>query len=202
MQKKRENSVKSLMELYTVVIGVALSLSVAGVIDPNKGLESVTLSSTLLFVAFLATLIPFYHGALRHLDDAYIESTNSHIKSGALIIDFGLLFLHAMTFVVLALLMKKPGHFAWILVALLTIDSIWGIFAHFASSSAMDFTTELKWSVINFLFIAATVSYLVVNEIYIAELQDSIKLSVPIAFICVVRTLWDYIWCRDFYFPK
>ncbi|MBK9067349.1 MAG: hypothetical protein IPL76_10780 [Gemmatimonadetes bacterium] len=54
----------------------------------------------------MATLFPFYHGALRHLDDAYLENENHHIKRGALIFDFLLLFLHAMCFVVLALLIQ------------------------------------------------------------------------------------------------
>ena len=34
--KRKENSVRSLVNLYTVVIGVALSLSVVSLIDVNK----------------------------------------------------------------------------------------------------------------------------------------------------------------------
>src|SRR5207253_2832610 len=133
--KRMENSVKSLVELYTVVIGVALSLAVVSLIDLNKGLDVITLPSTLLFIAFIATLFPFYHGALRHLDDAYIENDDRRIKDGALVLDFVLLFLHAVAFVVLSLLLKKPGQFAWVLAVVLSIDVIWGVFAHFASSA-------------------------------------------------------------------
>lgn len=200
--KRRENSVKSLVSLYTVVIGVALSLAVVGLIDPQKGLDSVTLASTMLFVAFISTLFPFYHGALRHLDDAYVENENEHIKDGALVIDFILLFFHALAFVFLALLLKRPGHFAWVLTILLSIDVVWGVFAHFASSSKTSLTAELKWTIINFVFVALAISYLVKNDLYLADLVESIKLAVPTMFACVIRTLADYSWCRSFYFPK
>jgi hypothetical protein len=62
-----------------------------------------------------------------------VENESPHIKTGALIIDFGLLFLHALAFVVMSLLLSQPGDFIWCLVALLTIDILWGLFAHFGS---------------------------------------------------------------------
>jgi len=185
-----------------VIIGVALSLAVVTLVDSVKGLESVTLNSLLLFIAFIATLFPFYHGALRHLDDAYIENENQHIKDGALVVDFLLLFFHALGFVVLSLLLKKPGHFAWVLVALLAIDVIWGVFAHFASSSMHGLSAESKWTIINFVFVGAAVWYLVVHDVYLMELPDPVKMSIPIAFACLVRSLADYVWCKAFYFPK
>ena len=200
--KRMENSVRSLVNLYTVVIGVALSLAVVRLIDVNKGLEVITLPSALLFIAFIVTLFPFYHGALRHLDDAYIENDNQNIKDGALVLDFVLLFLHALAFVVLSLLLRRPGHFAWVLVILLSIDVIWGVFAHFASSSKSGLTVESKWSIINFIFVGSAIWYLVAHDIYLEELSDPVKLSIPIAFACVLRSLVDYVWCRTLYFPK
>lgn len=202
MHRRKENSVRNLVSLYTVVIGVALSLAVVTVVDVEKGLESVTLASTLLFAAFVVTLFPFYHGALRHLDDAYIENPNEHIKDGALVFDFVLLFLHAMVFVVLSLLLKKPAHFAWVLIALLSVDVVWGIFAHFASSSIREMSAESKWTVINFVFVGCATWYLIANDIYLADLPSPLKLAIPIAFACILRTLIDYIWCRTFYFPR
>ena len=200
--EKRRNSVRSLVSLYTVVIGVALSLALVNIIDVSQGLQSFTLSNLFLFVAFIATLFPFFHGALRHLDDAYIENKNDHIKDGALVIDFVLLFVHALVFVVMSLLLKKPGHFAWVLSSLLAIDVIWGVFAHFGSSSKMSLTPELKWAIINIVFISLTASYLVANDIYLADPAEPIKLSLPIMFACVIRSIADYSWCRAIYFPK
>lgn len=199
--KPRENSIKSLVSLYTVVIGVALSLAVVGLIDVNSGLQSITGSGVLLFVAFIATLFPFYHGALRHLDDAYLENDNAHIKDGALVIDFILLFLHALVFVVLSLLLHRPTHFAWVLVALLAVDVVWGVFTHFGSSSHGSLTAESKWAIINIFFVGAGAWYLIAHDIHLQELAEPIKLAIPIAFTCVIRSVVDYSWCRKLYFP-
>jgi hypothetical protein len=201
--KRKENVVRSLVGLYTVIIGVALSLSVATLIDPQKGLESLTPSSTLLFGAFLVTLFPFYQGALRHLDDAYIENDNPNIKDGALIVDFMLLFLHSLAFVLLALLLQRPANFAFVLTGVLLIDVVWGVFAHFGSSSKSEnLTAESKWTILNFVFVAAAAWYLVANDISLNDSRDAIKLSVPIAIAAMLRTMADYIWCNAFYFPR
>jgi len=200
--KRMENSVKSLVNLYTVVIGVALSLAVVQLINVNVGLKAITIPLLLLFAAFVATLFPFYHGALRHLDDAYIENDNNNIKDGALVIDFILLFIHGLAFVVLSLLLAKPSEFAWVLLGLLSIDVIWGLFTHFAATTMRTLTAELKWSIINFAFVGFWIWYLVANNFYFGEVQKPILLAIPIVLTCVLRSIADYLWCREFYFPK
>ncbi|MEN9689288.1 MAG: hypothetical protein RI998_1285 [Pseudomonadota bacterium] len=155
-----------------------------------------------LFIAFVVTLFPFFHGALRHLDDAYIENVNDHIKTGALIIDFSLLFLHALAFLVLSQLLKKPADFAWLLICLLAIDVIWGIFAFNGPSSHGKLSPEIRWSIINFFFICATAFYLIDNDIYLGWQGSSGKLAVLITIACIFRSAADYLWCREVYFPK
>lgn len=200
--KKMENSVRSLINLYTVVMGVALSLAITQLIDSKSGLAAVTVSSSLLFVAFITTLFPFYHGALRHLDDAYIENENAHIRDGALVVDFLLLLLHGIGFVILSILIAVPNHFAWALVVLLSIDVIWGVFVHFGPSSQDMHAAEWKWTIINFVFVGLAVWYLVGNGIYMEPIPEQLKLAIPIAIACTLRTLVDYVWGKQFYFPK
>jgi len=200
--KKLENSVRGLVNLYTVVIGAALSLAVARAIDVNAGLTSIGIVPVLLFVCFVVTLFPFFHGALRHLDDAFIENDSPNIKTGALIIDFALLFLHALAFVVLSQLLQQPSHFAWLLIIVLLIDVIWGIFAHFGSSSSSELSAESKWTTINFIFVAVVATYLIGNDIYLDHNGDTLKLPMLLAIACVLRSTIDYVWCKDLYFPK
>ena len=200
--KKLENSVKSLVNLYTVVIGASLSIAVAGAIDINKGLLSLTTSTMFLFIAFVATMFPFFHGALRHLDDAYIENENDHIKPGAWIIDFSLLFLHALAFLVLSQLLNKPVDFAWFLISLLAIDVVWGVFTFFGSSSPAKLSPEIRWAIINLFFIGLVAIYLVSDDIYLGWQGDSGKLAVLICIACVLRSVGDYLWCHDVYFPN
>lgn len=200
--KGMENSIRSLANLYTVVIGAALSVAVVSAIDINKGLSSITGITMLLFVAFLATLFPFFHGALRHLDDVYIENENHHVSRSALVIDFSLLFMHALVFLALSQLLKKPADFAWLLIAVLAIDVVWGIFTSFGASSAKKNAAESRWAGINALFIAVVAVYLISNKIYLSSAPDSLELSGLLAIACVARSVIDYWWCSDFYFPE
>lgn len=199
---KRKNSISSLVNLYTVVIGVALTYSVTGLFQLDSGLKTINKADILLFIAFVVTLVPFFHGALRHLNDSYLENANPHIKDGALIIDFLLLFLHALFFVILSQLVKLPSNFAWVLVVLLSIDVIWGVIAHFAFSASKGFTAESKWTIINLVFVSLSVWYLIANKITLDLISDPINLAIPILIACSFRSLADYVWCKDFYFPK
>lgn len=199
--KRMENSIRSLANLYTVVIGAALSVAVVGTIDVDKGLHSISAVSILLFLAFLATLLPFFHGALRHLDDVYIENENQHVSRSALIIDFALLFLHALVFLILSQLLKKPADFAWVLISILLIDVVWGLFTTFGASTTAD-SAESRWTLINVIFIACVAGYLIGNGIDLKSENDPTRLASLLALACVVRSIVDYVWCRNFYFPR
>ena len=200
--KRMENSIRSLANLYTVVIGAALSVAVVSAIDVNKGLESINGVTVLLFVAFLATLLPFFHGALRHLDDVYIENKNEHVSRSAVIFDFALLFMHALVFLVLSQLLKKPADFAWLLIVVLAIDVAWGLFTSFGASSVGRNSVESRWAIINALFVLCVAGYLVSNKIYLKSENDPMALAPLLAIACVVRSIVDYAWCRDAYFPE
>jgi hypothetical protein len=202
INKRKENSVKSLTELYTVVIGVALSLAVASLIKQEVGLASITAPSAFLFFAFVVTLFPFYHGALRHLDDAYVENKSDHIKDGALIFDFLLLFFHGLVFVVLSQLISKPIDFACAITGLLLVDVVWGAFAYFASSSKNDFAAEGKWTIINLIFVLIAACYLYPNGLYPgSDVTEPKGIAIYVAAACLIRSLVDYIWGSKFYFP-
>jgi hypothetical protein len=201
VSERRANTIKSLIELYTVVIGVGLSFAVYGVVGSDNGLLGVSAHSVCLFVAFVATLFPFYHGALRHLYDAYLEQSNEHIRPAAVFPDFILLFLHALAFVVLALLLDKPGQFLWVLDAVLAIDVLWAAFTYFGASSKRGVSAEARWAVINLTFLVISLLFLVLNNIYLSEVEDPTKLAALIMIACVARSAWDYVWCRSFYFP-
>jgi hypothetical protein len=199
--ERRSNAIKSLIELYTVVIGVALSVAVFGVVGSENGLLGVSAHSVFLFIGFIATLFPFYHGALRHLYDAYLEKSNVHIRPAAVFPDFILLFLHALAFVVLALLLDKPNQFLWVLNCILVIDVAWACFVYFGASSKDTISPEGRWAVINFAFVVLALFYLIVNNIYLGEVRGPGTLSALIMIACIARSAWDYLWCRRFYFP-
>src|SRR5688572_19974848 len=113
-----ENSVKQLSELYNVVTGVALALAITKIVDPNAStFTPVKLDHGFTFLAFLVTILPFHQGAVRHLFASYVEEgEKQRIISGALALDFILLFSQACLFVALATLIEKPQFFATALI--------------------------------------------------------------------------------------
>jgi hypothetical protein len=185
-----------------VIIGVAISLSAVQMVNRESGIQAIPLSEYLLFFAFIITLVPFYHGALRHLDDAYLENPNPQIRNGALIVDILLLIAHGMVFVVLALLLDKPSEFAWILLGLIAIDVIWGAFVYFGASTQGPGGAEGKWALINFIFVLLSAVMLIILNITFQSDVDATKMSFSVLVACLIRTLVDYIACWDFYFPN
>jgi hypothetical protein len=146
LSSPQESSVRSLANLYSVVIGVGLSLGIVNLVDAAKAPIPVKLGLLPYFVSYLVTLIPFYHGALRHLDATYVEEGGRQVRSGGLLLDFLVLFLESCLLLALAVLLPSPQLYAWGLVALLSVDIIWGFLAHVAFSKA---GAELKWAYIN-----------------------------------------------------
>src|SRR5437868_5475689 len=102
----RQRTVGHLQQLYTVVAGVALTLAITKLLD-ERAEKPVRLEVIPYFVAYLFTLVPFYHGALRHLDVTYFEDNRARPKPGALMFDWALLFLESCLLLGLALLLQK-----------------------------------------------------------------------------------------------
>src|SRR4051794_37746654 len=103
----QSRSVQNLENLYSVVIGAGLSFGIVTLVDPSKAPVPLRFELLPYFVSYLVTLIPFYHGALRHLDVVYIEGKRP-VRSGALLLDFLGLFLESCLFLALAVLLRAP----------------------------------------------------------------------------------------------
>ena len=106
----RERIVRSLQGLYTVVAGLALTKSIERLFEGSTSSQVEFHAHHLPgLVAFIATLIPFYHGALRHLDRRYIEEHGAGLKDGALAADFALLFVEGCFLAAMAYLVATPS---------------------------------------------------------------------------------------------
>jgi hypothetical protein len=110
----RQRTVGHLQQLYTVVAGVALTLAITKLLD-EKAAMPLRFDVIPYFLAYLVTLVPFYHGALRHLDITYFEDAQAKTKAGALMFDWTLLFLESCFLLGLALLLRSPKPFGFAL---------------------------------------------------------------------------------------
>ena len=196
----RANSVKQLAELYNVVIGIALSVSIYTIIDKQNYPLPINLEVIPNFLIFLTIIIPFYHGAVRHLFLTYVENGgSSRIKDGALLVDFIILFVEGCLFVGAGLLIADYYMFAWAITAVIAIDVIWGALAYFAFSGADAQIAEKKWALIN-LVTSCTLALMLLFAPEITETPET-KIPVAVLIICVLRTVADYKFCWSIYFP-
>jgi len=170
MNSSRVSSVRHLQTLYTVFVGIALTVALEDISAPTPGRTSLLYSfdAVLLLVAFIATLLPFYHGALRHLDVTWIEKKGHDVKSGALLADFLILFVEGGLFLVIARQLSSPFHFGVGLAALLAIDVIWGVVAHVAFTQPGADKAEWKWVQNNVITAIALLALLVSLRTWVA----------------------------------
>jgi len=77
-----------------------------------------------MLVAYVVTLVPFHHGAMRHLDVTYRQAGAPAVREGALLADFFLLFIEACLLLALANVLVHSMQAAWIFLALFALDGL------------------------------------------------------------------------------
>lgn len=121
----RRRAAKHLEGLYGTVIAVGLGIAVTTTVTPVDDRLSVAWDHVPLLGAFLLTLVPFYHGALLHLDGKYGRAGGASNPTLNLLVDFAALFLEAVVVVALASSVGDVRSFAVGLFVLLIIDVLW-----------------------------------------------------------------------------
>jgi hypothetical protein len=200
-----KGSVRNLQELYTVAVGVALVKAMEVFVRPSAehaqaaaGLMRAAEGAAL--VAFVATLIPFYHGAMRHLEQTYVENEGIRVHRYALLADFLWLFVEACMLLGIALQLDDPVGFTWWLIVLLCFDSVWGILVSFGLRSEPRRRPEFKWAIIN-IPTAALLMFVVLQSVKEGVAPNPNLLLTLVAAVAVVRSIIDYVWSWTLYFP-
>jgi hypothetical protein len=190
-----ERSVDSVQKIYAVVIALAISQAIQSLLKDPTGATDLglqRLSSGLpAFLAFLVTLVPFWHGMNRHLDRCYLEKTDAVVQ-GALLLDFVTFFVEA-TFLFAAGWSLRSGidPFRY-LGYLLCVDMLWAFISHQIHFPGKK-SHAVKWSTIN---IAAM--FLAILLVAYPFERKPLVLTV----VAVMRSIADYALCWDFYFPR
>jgi hypothetical protein len=200
MGEARKNSVSQLAELYNVVVGIALSIAIYNTIDPKGSPIPLHLDFTLNLLSILILIIPFYHGAMRHLFATYVEGGGStRIRDVALLGDFVLLFLEGCVFIVIGSLVAVTIKMAWAIAVLLILDSVWGFLATISLFGAQAQNAERIWALINICTAVVLVLLLVFAENVFR--LDALASQIGILSVLGLRTVIDYSTSWKFYFP-
>ena len=203
MKESRKNSVKNLEYLYSTVVGLGLSLAIYNIIDTTSANFPIKIELLPFFISLLVTLIPFYHGALRHLDITYVEQGGKQVRKYALLADFTALFIESCLLLALGVLITKPLFFSWGFVVLLVFDAAWGFTAHLGFSQNVKQKAELKWAIINLITAVVLILYFVFLE-FTPPAVDTIDTKIWVGILCIsfLRTILDYKLCWDTYYPS
>ena len=146
-------SVDSLETVYAVVVAFAVTKAIETVLlsGNNASIELNLFRKHLpALVAFVATIVPFYHGMHRHLNRVYIEHPIKKTREGFLLLDIFVFFIESCLLVVFAASISLGSDAFKPLIILLIFDSVWAIIAHGIHYDEWK-NSPWKWAVINIL---------------------------------------------------
>jgi hypothetical protein len=121
----RQRAVKHLETLYAAVVAVGLGVAVNGTVTVTGDHLDVKWDHVPLVAALLFTLVPFFQGALLHLDNKYRRDDVGSHPTLVPLVDFAFLFLEAVVIVALAASVADVRSFLVAAAALLALDVIW-----------------------------------------------------------------------------
>jgi len=207
-QEFRKRSVDNLQQLYTVVAGLALTNAVGklvavpaavGLGSGAPGLSPYPIefqpAALPMFATLVVTLIPFYHGANRYLDSAYVFKEESHQSPPlAAMVDFLFFLFQAIIFHAMALVLIQPQWFFWLYIAVLLWDCAWLGFVWF--QSPVLFSPIRNWLVLNVIF--AALVFVVTDTPLLAAGTGKWVFA---AALSTLRTVLDYVLSWSVYWP-
>jgi hypothetical protein len=200
--------------LYTIVAGLALSDGITVLVGTGEPGWRDPLAVELL-AAFVVTLVPFFHGALRHFDDTYLVSDGAkELGRATLAVDFGFLFAQSVVLFALAHQLNRVESFSACFALLLLIDIIWVVAISSASPAGRDLGQEL-WTMVRHprasvlaqqRWARNNLRHLIMLGVVIAGVrffwsEQDVLFGFLVLLVAVSRTFWDYRGSWEFYFP-
>jgi len=196
-------SIQGLQRVYAFVIALAIGAALnALVIDPATKLPDLSRlvsSHAAIFGVFFATVVPFFHGMNRHLDDFYAlgrmpKSPSGPVRiprAGAVLLDLTVFVIEAGLLYVLALTLLDQAIFFLLLGSLLLIDVVWSFTTYLITGSP-----AIRWGIIN---LVAGPMLLVCRGL--TQMTPGAHLILLVSIV-LARTIVDYRVNWRFYFPS
>lgn len=189
----RRRAAKHLEGLYGTVIAVGLGIAVVSTLRSVDDRLAIAWDHMPLLAALLVILVPFYQGALLHLDTKYDRDSNRRHPTLVLLVDFVGLFLEAVVVVALAASVGDVLSFLIGVSVLLAVDVAWATLAWLLDGERGQLRS---WIQINLATFAVVVLCL------LAQIRVDFSngfLTAAVVLVVVVRSGADYWLNWDFY---
>jgi len=205
-----QRSVESLERLYAVVVGLAITVAIHKLLFDEKGnlyswydqatqtyvLWNVLLDRLPALLAFIFSIVPFFHGMNRHLDRIYVERDVPLNKEGFLVVDFFVFFMESCLLVAFGSLVGSKDDAFIALLLLLALDALWAVATHGIHYGAISPST-IRWGYIN------GVAIVILLFVYFSNLFSiGPRRTWALSAVAILRTVFDYVVCWRFYFPR
>jgi hypothetical protein len=190
---KIRTSILTLKEFYSGVLALALYEAIRGVAEMPNALG--TEQFRFFLFAFCTTLVPFYHGIMRYFDDNYLSSSRE-AQPSSFMLDYLLFCILGGLLVWMGAIFGDkfdPDRFILVYGALLSVDIIWGVLAHFLTNS---FNKVKVWLALNVIVVMA----LCLLWAWSHPFQG--RQITMFLFIAPFRSIGDYWLNWEMYFPK
>jgi nucleoside 2-deoxyribosyltransferase len=199
-----------LTELTTIICGLAATVAIAGLLSSiaqggSGDQRRFSVFAVLLFTTCIVTIVRFYLGNFRHLDEQYFgghgKSYSRQFRSGVgrrLAADFLVIIIQSLFLVGLAYLLNSPIQFVFVYAVLLLVDAIWFFFFHNIDSDRAKY-----WALNNLgfgvLFLIGGFSLVLGKDLTVGWEEVAIA---GFVFLTLVNTCLDVYNQFDFYFPS
>lgn len=189
-------TVDASQRLYAMVIALALTNSVRlllqtfGLLPADQSVSATPrLTVLLLFITFLSTVVVFYQGMNRHLDETFVIGSRPIPHRLPLLLDIFVFLIEGCLLVAMGNAINNPPVFFYAWTGLLTLDVLWGLIVF----AVVRNTAHLRWIGNNVAHVSvAWLFWLVLfpkNVVYVAAIE-------------ILRTVIDYVLNWRFYFPR
>lgn len=209
LKKAREDAVaaniKILENFYSVLIGLAVTRATLSIIDTWKvakfdPIPYPAIGATILFASLMITIVPFYQGMNRWLYDAHVVRPLEMptAKRHPLFLDLNAFFLLSGILMAMGQFLDNVHVYFYLWVALLIIDIIWAASVAMIRGQNIWFKNNIFWLVISLLYWILVVES---HRDFGLPLQYHPALAYGIVIFELLRTIFDYRFNWDFYFP-
>ena len=198
-----ERTARHLQSLYVVGAGLGVAYALEGMIRGVGSDPSMERDTVLVVVAFLVTLIPFFHGAMLYMD------TEIRGRATVVLVDFLALFGQTVLFFVMAEFVREPTSFAVAWMVLLAVDVVWVVWLmtpiprRSKGQAAEPIFREYRpWAIINCVCIVALLAVYLLIPSGDGRTGPDLRLGLILMLIAIARTGADYWFSRAVYFEK
>lgn len=190
------STVDTLQRIYVIVIALALTEALKHFVtdDEGAGFRKIKWGQAWALSSLLLLIVPFLHGMGGYLFNAYLTpGTRPANYGGYLLLDFGVFIFDGCLFLLMArgMSLRDRTFFYLVVVALLTVDTLWGLFVWWKRGIA-----NLGWMCTN-----GTVIFLLGGFIFLTRKRIGWVWSAFAMLFILIRTFVDYRSSWRVYFP-